>query len=202
MGGSVGTPVGPERDHGRRCGDRSAGRGRRCADQGGPAPREAPARAVVLRVAGALAGYLISDAGGPRRATGAPYSPPAPGPLAVNARAWSGNGMRWSPDGRTLAFVTPGGRSVWRGDKRIELCAIGGSTRRSVPKPAGTVALRAELVTGRDARLRHRLGPAPVRQRRPGRPVTGLDRRSAPAERGSSSRERPSRSRSHPTAAT
>ena len=49
--------------------------------------------------------------------------------------------LSWSPDGQTLAVVSPGGRSVWWENKDVEVCSMTPFSCRRLPKPPGTVAL-------------------------------------------------------------
>ena len=49
------------------------------------------------------------------------------------------NWLAWSPNGRTLALVDGGGRSIWGSGKRVELCAVPAATCHAAPLPAGQV---------------------------------------------------------------
>lgn len=76
-------------------------------------------------------------------ADGEPLEVFAPG-VAPRKLAWAIidlSSLSWSPDGRTLAVVTPGGRSVWWSDKHIELCSMAAESCRVLPRPAGDAAL-------------------------------------------------------------
>lgn len=47
------------------------------------------------------------------------------------------NWLAWSPNGRTLAVVDGGNRSIWGSGKHVELCAIPAATCHAAPLPAG-----------------------------------------------------------------
>jgi dipeptidyl aminopeptidase/acylaminoacyl peptidase len=79
--------------------------------------------AVAVVLTGVGVALLAGVPGGPRRARGAPYTPPSPppaGPLTVDGRAWAGNGM--------LAFVS---RS------RLYVLSTAGRLTRVSGPPAG-----------------------------------------------------------------
>lgn len=114
---------------------------------GGPATRWAsiPDACVTLaswapvgdRIAAWVDGGCVDDA------DGVPLDVFAPG-VAPRKLAWAIIdlfSLSWSPDGRTLAVVTPGGRSVWWSDKHIELCSMTAASCRVLPRPAGDAAL-------------------------------------------------------------
>jgi len=89
------------------------------------------------RIAAWVDGGCVDDA------DGEPLDVIAPG-VAPRQLAWAIIdlfSLSWSPDGRTLAVVTPGGRSVWWSDKHIELCSMTVASCRVLPKPAGDAAL-------------------------------------------------------------
>jgi len=88
-----------------------------------------------------IAGWV--DGGCDDDADGEPLEVFAPG-VAPRQLAWAIIdlfSLSWSPDGGTLAVVTPGGRSVWWEDKHIELCPMTTASCRALPKPAGAAAL-------------------------------------------------------------
>ena len=49
------------------------------------------------------------------------------------------NWLAWSPDGRTLAVVDGGNRSIWASGKHVELCAVPAAACHAAPLPAGPV---------------------------------------------------------------
>lgn len=62
-------------------------------------------------------------------------------PHALAETLLNSSWLAWSPDGRTLAVVAGGSRSIWGGAKHVETCAVAVDTCTDVDTPPGTVTL-------------------------------------------------------------
>ena len=69
--------------------------------------------------------------------TQAAGSPPRPLATTLVDTSW----LTWSPDGTTLALVAGGSRTIWEGDKHVEICDPVTAACTSVDTPPGTVSL-------------------------------------------------------------
>jgi hypothetical protein len=49
------------------------------------------------------------------------------------------NWLAWSPDGRTLALVDGGNRSIWASAKHVDLCGVPAGACHAAPLPAGPI---------------------------------------------------------------
>ena len=59
------------------------------------------------------------------------------------------NWLAWSPNGRTLAVVDGGDRSIWASGKHVELCAVPAAACHAAPLPGGpVVSLEPTWTTG------------------------------------------------------